>query len=99
MNYNNYNDEFMDLVTSGILIYLVFGMFTRAQIIVNAIMSTVRLFFGLHLNYSRPMSMNSTLLYVFTVVLGLLLSTLANMIIVYFSEVSMRLKVAEQSSI
>ena len=74
-------------------------MATRAELIVSVLSLAVQLFVGLHVVYDRPLSLDTALIYVLCVFVTGLSSTIANMILIFFSEVNLRLKTGEKASI
>ena len=74
-------------------------MVTRAELIVSMISLTIQLFIGFHFVWANPITQETALIYVFTILVCIVSNTLANMGVIFISEVFMRLQIAEKGSI
>ena len=99
LSYSNYSEDFPALFTriSGLYFALVIGY--RSEIILLTLNGAFRMFMGLNIVYSRPLTEQEIGLYLLTSLVLIFVCTLGNMMLIFVSELYQRLEVAEQSSI
>ena len=99
LNYSNFYLDLLGLLNRYVLIWLLFTMVTRAELIVTMISLTIQLFVGSHLVWANPITRETALFYVLIILMSFVSTTLANMGLIFISEVFVRLQIAEKGSI
>lgn len=68
--------------------YAVFAIGYRLEIIVVALNMAFHLFVGINIAYARPVSEETTYMYIFFIIICLITATLLNLVIIYIGEVN-----------
>ena len=99
LNYSNFLLDFQSVGSRAVQIYILFAIATRAELIVSVLGMALRLTVGLHLVWAKPLDLQTVFIYALTILVTFVCFTLTNMLIIFFSEVYSRLKIAEKASV
>ena len=95
----NYAKDANSVLLLFSLVYIIFAIGYRYEIIIAGIVLALNLFVGLNVAYERPLSFQVGTIYIFLTFLCMLNATLVNIVLIYIGEVKKKLTVSNSSNI
>ena len=99
LNYTNYAEDYVALLSRIVGLYFVYTIANRSDIFINSVNGAFRMFMVLSVVYNRPLTIREIALYIVTALALLFVSTLMNVMLIFCSEIYLRLQVADKASV